>query len=261
MDLSLLTVNTVIAFLLVLFRISGMMVSAPLFNMRNIPAQLKVGMAVSIALILFPLHAAQVVIPKDLIQFSLMAVQETVIGILIGFTANLVFIALQMAGEYVSMQMGLSVANMLDPVTQTQSPIVGQFFFYFAALLFLSLNIHHGLIVGVDRSFNWIPLGHFIGEGHLTGGLMAERFIKLTGDMFVMALMIGVPLMGILLATEIALSFVAKVMPQMNVFMVGMPLKVALGLLAIMWCMPYLGGMLGEQYSHLIKVLLGLYKT
>ncbi len=261
MDLSLLTVNTVIAFLLVMFRISGMMVSAPLFNMRNIPVQAKIGFSFAFAMILFPLHAANLVVPKDLIQFALLAIQETVIGILLGFTANLVFIALQMAGEYVSTQMGLSVANMLDPVTQTQSPIVGQFFFYFAALVFLSLNIHHGLIVGIDRSFNWIPLGHFIGEGHLTGGLMAERFIKLTSDMFVMALVLGVPLMGILMATEIALSFVAKVMPQMNIFMVGMPLKVGLGLLAIVWCMPYMVGMLGDQYSHLVKVLLGLYRT
>jgi flagellar biosynthetic protein FliR len=261
LDLSLLTVNTVVAFLLVLFRIGGMLVSAPLFNMHNIPGQAKVGMALAFALIIFPLHAGNLVVPKDLIQFSLLAIQETIIGLLLGFTANLVFIALQMAGEYISLQMGLSVANMLDPVTQTQSPVVGQFFFYFAALMFLTLNIHHGLIAGVDHSFNWIPLGHFIGEGSLTGSVMAERFIKLSSDMFVMALMIGVPLMGILLATEISLSFVAKVMPQMNIFMVGMPLKVILGLLIILMGLPYLGSLLGDQYAHLIKVLLNLYRT
>jgi flagellar biosynthesis protein FliR len=261
LDLSLLTVNTVVAFLLVLFRISGMLVSAPLFNMRNIPAQAKIGMAFAFALILFPLHVANLVVPTDLIQFTVLAIQETILGILLGFTANLVFVALQMAGEFVSIQMGLSVASILDPVTQSQSPIVGQFFFYFAALVFLTLNIHHGLIIGVDRSFNWIPLGHFIGEGQLTGGLMAERFIKLTSDLFVMALMVGVPLMGVLLATEIALSFVAKVMPQMNIFMVGMPLKVTIGLLVILMGLPYLGSLLGDQYAHLVKVLLGLYKT
>ena len=261
MDLSLLTVNTVIAFLLVLFRISGMMLSAPLFSLRNIPSQAKLGMSLGFALILFPLHATQLVVPKDLIQFSLMAIQETIIGLLLGYTVNLIFMALQMAGEYVSMQMGLSVASMLDPVTQTQSPIVGQFFFYFAALLFLTLNIHHGLIVGLDHSFNSIPLGHFIGEGQLTGGVMAERFIKLTSDMFLMSLMVGAPLMGLLLTTEIALSFVAKVMPQMNVFMVAMPLKVLIGLLAILVGLPYLGTLLGDHYAHLVQVLLGLYKT
>jgi len=261
LDLSLLTMNTVIAFLLVLFRIAGMMVSAPLFNMRNIPTQVKVGFAVAIALILFPLHSANLVIPKDLIQFSLLVMQESIIGILIGFTANLTFIALQIAGEFFSMQMGLSIANLLDPVTNTQSAVVGQFFFYFAALLFLNLNIHHALIVGVDRSFNAIPLGHFIGEGNLTGGVMAERFIKLSGDMFLMALMIGAPLMGITLLLDIALSFVAKVMPQMNIFIVGLPLKVGGGLLAMIVSLPYVSSLLGEQYATLVKVLLGLYRT
>ena len=112
MDLSLLTVNVVIAFLLVLFRISGMMLSAPLFSMRNIPSQAKIGMALGFALILFPLHATHLVVPKDLIQFALMAIQETIIGLLLGYTVNLIFMALQMAGEYISMQMGLSVAHM-----------------------------------------------------------------------------------------------------------------------------------------------------
>lgn len=259
MDSSLFTMNAVIAFLLVLFRIGGMMVAAPIFNLRNVPPQAKIGIAVTLTLILFPTHAAHFTPPTDLIRFAMLAFQETVLGLLLGFTVQMMFTALQMAGEYVSMQMGLSVANLLDPVTQSQSPIVGQFFFYFAALLFLSLNIHHGLIVGVERSFNAIPLGHFIGEGPLSGGLMAERLIRLGGEMFVMSLMVGAPLMGILLVAEIALSFVAKVMPQMNVFMVGIPLKVGLGLWAILAGLPYLGGMLGDQYTHLIKVLMGFY--
>lgn len=261
MDLSLLTVNTVIAFLLVLCRIAGMLVSAPLFNMRTIPPQVKIGLAVATAMILFPLHSAHLVVPKDLIQFSLMAIQESILGILIGFTANLVFMGLQIAGEYISMQMGLSIANILDPVTQTQSAMIGQFFFYLGALMFLNLNIHHGLILSIDRSFQYVPLGHFIGEGSLTGGLMAERFIRLSSEMFMLALMIGVPLMGILLITEIAISFVAKVMPQMNVFTVMIPFKTGLGLVLILVGMPYLSATLGNQYAHLVQVLMGLYKT
>lgn len=261
MDLSLLTMNTVIAFLLVLFRISGMLVSAPLFSMRSIPGQAKVGFSVAMALILFPLHAAHLVVPKDLIQFALVAMQEVTIGILIGFTANLAFMAVQMAGDYISTQMGLSIANVMDPITQTQTPVIGQFFFYLAAMVFLTLNIHHGLLLGIDRSFDAIPLGHFFGEGKLTGGLVAERFIKLTSDMFIMALTVGVPIMGLLLVSEVALSFVAKIMPQMNLFMVGLPLKVGVGLLLILIGMPYMAAMLGEQYAHLVQVLMGLYKT
>jgi flagellar biosynthetic protein FliR len=256
-DLSLLTVNTVIAFLLILFRISGMLVSAPLFNMRSVPMQPKIGLAFTMALILFPLYSANLKVPTDLIQFAVMGIQEVILGLMIGFVANLFFIGLQMAGEFISFQMGLSVANILDPVTQAQVPVIGQFFFYFAALLFLSLNIHHALILGVGESFKAVPLGTFFTDG----GMMAERFIKLTSEMFVTAMVIGVPIMGILLVLEIALSFVAKVMPQMNIFMVGIPLKVGVGLILIMVSLPFLGQLLGDQYAHLVHVLKGLYRT
>lgn len=262
MDLSVLTVNTVVAFLLVLFRISGMLVSAPLFNMRAIPPQAKIGLAFAMALIFFPLHMGGLMVPTDLIQFALLAIQETLIGLLLGFTANLMFLAIQMAGEFISVQMGLSVAQVLDPVTQTNSPVMGQFFFYLAAILFLTLNIHHGLIVGIDKSFQWLPLGQFVGgEGALSGGALTVRLMKLTADMFLIALAIGLPVMGILLLSEVALGFVAKVMPQMNVFMVGIPLKVALGLLVIMISLPLVGEVLGHQYANLVQVLLGLYRT
>jgi flagellar biosynthetic protein FliR len=260
-DSNLLNPQAILAFLLILFRVSGLMVTAPLLSMRNIPAMAKVGLAAAFALILFPLHAAHPPEARDLIQFAALALQETAIGLLLGFVANLTFMALQMAGEFMSVQMGLSVAHVLDPITQSQSPLIGQFFFYFAAMLFLGLNIHHGLIAGIERSFTWLPLGHFMGEGRLSAGLMAERCIYLTGEVFVMALSAGIPVMGLLLVMEIALGFVAKVMPQMNVFMVAIPLKVLLGLVVILLSLPAFGDVLGAQYAHLVQVLLSLYKT
>ena len=262
MDVSLLNVNSILAFLLIVFRISGMILAAPLLGMRNIPMQTKVGFAFAFALILFPLHATHALPQsKDLIQFAAVVFQEVAIGLLLGFTANLTFMALQMAGEFMSTQMGLSVAHVLDPVTQSQSPLIGQFFFYFAALLFLSLNVHHALIAGIDRSFTWIPLGHFIGEGHLTASVMVQRCIHLCSELFVLAMTAGIPITGLLLVMEITLAFVAKVMPQMNVFMVAMPLKVLFGLLIILMALPAFAQVLGDHYAHLIQVLLNLYKT
>jgi flagellar biosynthesis protein FliR len=262
LDLSLLNVNSILAFLLIVCRLSGMIVAAPLLGMRNIPAQTKIGLALAIALILFPLHAAHdVPHSKDLFQFGVIVFQEVAIGLLLGFIANLTFMALQMSGEFMSTQMGLSVAHVLDPVTQSQSPLIGQFFFYFAAMLFLSLNVHHALIAGVDRSLTWIPIGHFIGEGHLTAGVMVQRCIHLGSELFMLALTAGIPITGLLLVMEITLAFVAKVMPQMNVFMVAMPLKVLFGLLIILMALPAFGHVLGDQYAHLIQVLLNLYKT
>jgi flagellar biosynthesis protein FliR len=228
--------------------------------MRSVPTRSKIGLAAVTALLLFPIYGHGVPVPHNLIQLTQLILQECAIGLTLGFVANLVFSALHMAGEYISQQMGLSIASIIDPVTQTQSPVIGQIFFYFAAFLFLSLNIHHGLFAALDKSFHWIPPGHFIGEGKLTMGLMTERTIQLSGEVFVMALMIGVPVMGILLCSEIALGFVAKVMPQMNIFTVAMPLKVGLGLFLLVSSLPYLEHLLGEQYAQLIRVLITLYQ-
>src|SRR5688572_21854299 len=114
-----LTQDSLLIYLLVLSRIAGILVAAALFNMHAIPTLSKVGLAAVFALILFPLHAANPPPVHDVIQFALLFCQETAIGLLLGFTANLTFMAFQMAGEFMSMQMGLSVAQMLDPVTGT----------------------------------------------------------------------------------------------------------------------------------------------
>lgn len=257
MDLSLLTTHTALAFLLMMFRLAGMMVSAPIFNIRSVPSQAKIGLVFATALVLFPLHAANFTAPTNLIQFAVMAIQETAIGLLIGFAASLVFFALQMAGEFIGFQMGISVAQVLDPVNGTNVPVIGQLFFYFGALLFLSLNVHHALILAVEHSFDLIPLGGLIANF----GALTERFLHLTGQMFILAMMVGLPIMGILLVLEVALSFVAKVMPQMNIFMVGIPLKVAVGLLVLITTMPALSVFLGDQYAELIHTLMGLYKV
>jgi flagellar biosynthetic protein FliR len=179
-----------------------------------------------------------------------------ILGMMIGLVAELVFAAVRMSGEYLAVQMGLSISGTLDPITGIQTPLVGQIFFIFAFFIFLNMNIHHALIVAVDKSFHWIPLGQGITEM----GRLAERFIALSGDMFVLALLVGLPVMGVLLATEAAMAFIAKVMPQMNIFIVGLPLKSFIGLLVIFATMPLLADLLSDQYSLLVQHLMGLYR-
>lgn len=255
MDLSLLSTSTVVTFLLVLFRVTGLFLSAPLLNMRSMPQLTKIGISFALAFILFPFHSQNFVVPQDLIQFAVLAGQEIIIGLLLGFTANLIFVAIQMAGEYISVQMGMSMSSILDPMTGTQVPTLGQVYFYFALLIFLSMNAHHALILGINHSFDVVPLGKFMASS----GVMAERFIQLGVEMFTLALIVCVPVMGTLLVTEIALGYMAKVMPQMNIFMVGMPLKLAVGLTALAVSFPYVNQLLIEQFDQLsqyLKVLL-----
>ena len=259
MDLSLITVPTVITFFLMLFRVSGMFLAMPVFSGTGIPQQVKIGLSIGVLLVLFPFYATakSYVVPKDVIQFTVLAIQELGIGFLIGFAADLLFAGVRMAGEYLSVQMGISVANVLDPQTGTQIPILSQVYAMTATILFLNLNIHHGLIVALNRSFQLIPLGH----PWPSMELITTRYLDLSAHIFLVAFYLGIPVLGVLFVTEVGLAFVAKVNPQMNIFMVALPLKVILGLSLMASAMPFTLDFLSKQYAALIQQVVVLYKA
>jgi flagellar biosynthesis protein FliR len=258
LDLNLLTTSTILLFLLMLVRISGMMVAAPFFSQMGVPTQLKVGIAVTLTLILFPLYSAKAHIPtSDLWGFSWIVGQEFVIGMLLGFVANMLFSAVQMAGYHVTTQMGLGIAQVVDPISQEQAPIMAQFYFILAILLFMSLNIHHSLIVAVAKSFEMIPLS----TGFVNFGLITARFMVLAGDLFRLSLMLVMPVIGTMLVLEVALAFMAKIMPQMNIFMVALPLKVGVALILIYLTLPFTLEVLGNAYADLSKHLVVLFQS
>lgn len=255
------TVQNILMFVLIVTRVSGMIVAAPFFSDQGVPNHIKVGLALAMSLLLFPFYAGAgktAPMPEDLIAFTLIAVQELAIGLMLGFAAMLAVTGLRMAGEHIAVHMGIAIASALDPATREQSTVFSQMMFFFGMLVFLSLNIHHGLIAAMDRSFQLIPLGHpFAALNHALAG----RFTAMAGEMFVIGLMVAMPVMAILMVTEVALGFVNKVMPQMNIFIVGLPLKVAVGLMVIMISLPSAAKYLGNQYATLIEHALGLFKV
>ena len=255
---NLLTIPAMLTFVLILIRVSGIFVSAPLLSGRGIPGRVKIAISVGMALILYPLHVKTpgFVVPTDLLGFTVVGFQELVIGLLIGYAAELLFTGIRMSGEYLAVQMGLSISSVLDPVSGTQTAVLGQFYFLFAFILFLILNVHHALIAGLEKSFYWIPLG----QGITNWAVLAEKFMMLTADMFKVSLLVGLPVMGVLLVTEISMAFMAKVMPQMNIFIVGLPLKAVIGMLVVMATLPFMVGFLSDQYTELVQHVLGLYK-
>lgn len=258
MDLSVLTISTILVFLLMLIRITGMLVASPFFGQMGVPVQVQVALAVTFSIILYPVYAAKAAVPvTDLWQFAWIGGVEFVIGMLIGFVANLVFAAVQLAGHHVTMQMGLSIAHVVDPISQQQAPIMAQFYFIMAILLFMALNMHHSLILAVARSFDSIPVasGAVANLGVLTG-----RFMALAAEMFVTSLMLILPILGMMLLMEISLAFTAKIMPQMNIFMVSLPIKVGLSLILMYLTLPFTVEALSKAYEQLAKHLVVLYQ-
>ena len=262
MDLSHITSTTVMAFLLMVIRIAGLFIAAPLFSQRAVPIMVTAWMAVMIAFIVAPFHLQHiapsvVLMVHDIWGFAWLAVQEFVIGSILGFVASLAFTGIEMAGTIVTQQMGLAMVQALNPFFNTQTQGLGQFYFVLAAFVFFSMNVHHSLIIAVTKSFEWMPVAHGLSHGpELVGRLLAMGSL-----LFTMALTFTLPILGTLLVVEVALAYVSKVMPQMNVFMVSLPLKVTVGFLLIAMTLPFCMKVAHQSFSECVHHMMMLYKV
>lgn len=219
----------IIIFMLVISRLSGMFITAPLFSTFPVPMPVKAGLIGLIAFLSYPIiasHTPASQIPNNMWGLGWMIVAEIMIGSMIGFCINIIFIAIQMAGHLLSMQMGLAVANVLDPITKHQVPIMGQLYLFMAMILFLGINGHHYLFTSVINSYALLPVGS---EFHLSGELI-EQIVMFTSQIFVIAFNIIMPIFAVLLLTDILLGFMSKMMPAMNIFVVALPIKIYIGL-------------------------------
>lgn len=196
---TLLSPRNVLIFLVIMTRIGGMIMSAPLFSTYPIPAMLKVWIVAVVSFIMYPMvsvHMSSITL-SSIPELVFLLFLELAIGFLIGFLANIVFIGLQLAGEVVSLQMGFTISNVLDPVTGNSAPLIGQFYLYFASFLFLALNAHLVLFSSVYQSFVAIPPGFNIPFD----GAIVHHIIKISTQMFHIAFGLIFPIFGILFAT------------------------------------------------------------
>lgn len=235
MDFTLLQIFTpanIIVFMAVFTRISGLLTSAPLFSTYPIPMQIKIWLVCFIAFIIYPFVQghSQFMIPHDIAGLTVVMIKEFAIGYIIGFCANLVFMAAELGANMFSIQMGLSISQALNPASGTTSPIISQAFTILLTLIFISLNAHQWLFSAVYSSFAHVPIGY----SFIFDGTLVQRVIYMTGQMFVIAIGISMPIFSVLLIKDILLGFISKLMPQMNIFMVAMPLKIYVGLLLCM---------------------------
>lgn len=221
-------------FLLVFGRISGLFLSAPIYSSRQIPVQLKVLMTVLLAAVI-----ALAVRPKYYADinhtgvFLLALFSEMLTGYAIGLVAYIIFAAVQLAGQLIDMQMGFGIVNVLDPQSGTQIPLVGNLNYLLALLVFLGMDGHHLLLTALYQSYQYIPVLGAAFEPGFTRFLM-----QLGAYLFVVALKIAAPVVTAIFVADVALGFIARTVPQMNVFLIGIPLKVLGGLLMLLLTLP-----------------------
>lgn len=235
--------------LLIFLRISGMLFSAPIFGNTSIPSSAKIFFSIILAYIIFFTVGNIDFDPntQNIIPLVLLGVKEVITGVLIGFMLNFIFYGFSYAGLLIGYDMGLAMAQMFDPATETDTNIMGQTMLILATLVFLLINGHHYLIRGIAYSFNIVPIGTF----HMSQGLL-DAIIKFSTGIFVLAVKIASPIMVSFFLLHLGSGIVARVMPQMNIFFVVQPLKSTLGLVILIALTPV--------YVYLIRNLLMAYE-
>ncbi len=237
---------TLAAFLLVLFRVTGLMLVAPLLGDRPVPATVKVSFSLILALILFPVlpvreyHGVLTVMGYGIVIF-----RELLIGIVIGYAAQTVFAGVMMAGQLISFQMGLALARAVDPVAAVSSTVVSVLYRWMALMVFIALGGHLHLLVALSDSFQMIGFGETVFDK-----TALQLILHMLNDLFKIAIRVAAPSTVVLFFTNSTLAILGRAMPQMHIFLVGLPLTMLLGYtilaLSTTGVVPYLGTLFGD---------------
>ncbi|CAM3751008.1 flagellar biosynthetic protein FliR [Alkalicoccus chagannorensis] len=246
------------AFLLILVRMSAFMLTLPFFNYQTIPGQVKIGIAVFMSWIIFFTDDWPALSINY--EYFLLILKEALTGLTIGLTAAVMLFAIQVAGGVMDLKLGFLIANVMDPQTGTQSPLLGSYLYTFSLLLILAIDAHHLMIDGAFFSYQYVPMEQL----YLPFGdeSVVEHFITAVNTMFIIAFQMAMPVVGSIFLVDVALGMIARTVPQVNVFVVGLPLKIFLGLIMMMLTMaPFfiLVEHLTEVTIEMMRTLMQLY--
>jgi flagellar biosynthesis protein FliR len=227
-------VDKFILFLLMFLRCVSLIVTAPLFGHQSVPVQVKAGLGVFLAFVLFAFSAqAGNVGSLKLFAILVLAFKEILTGVSIGFAVGIIFAGIRFAGDIMAVDMGFSMAMMYDPETNASFPVLGELLYTFVILIFILLNGHHFILESLASSYVIIPIGTW----HVSG-ITAQQIITMTGEVFVIAIKISAPVMISLFLVNISLGILNKAMPQMNIFGVLFPVKIGVGILVMTAMLP-----------------------
>jgi len=230
---------------LMLFRVMSLMMVLPFYGYSTIPVTIRMAFSFLLTSFLFPLHPEmQLTLGPGVIEFFGIVIHEVLLGAAIGMTASFILYGVQFAGQVIGRSMGFAIINVMDPQSQSQVPLMGQLLNMLALMIFLIFGGHHFLLMAIDESFIAIP----IGSGMLSGAGV-ENFARLSADIFVIGVKVGAPVLVAILVTEFALGFLARTVPQMNVWIIGFPLKIGIGLLTLSLSLPMLVYVFGKIYG------------
>lgn len=234
-----------VGFIVIFARISGVFLTAPVLSDGNVPAQVKVAFIFVLALVFFSaLEGPQVPSQPAALQVLLLTGGEFAVGLLIGFAARVLLAGVNLAGEIIGFQMGIGLAAVVDPNTGAQFALLGEVLNILALLLFVVLDGHHMFIQAIAMSYRVVEPG-----GIQVGQPLFQGLMDVAANLFVVGLRVGAPLIAAMLAANFSIGLIARTVPQINIFIVGLPFTIGLGLLLLALGFPFFI----EAVSHVIR--------
>lgn len=223
--------------LLIFTRTLGMMILMPFLSNRTIPAIAKIGLGFFCSIILI-----NIVPPLEfdgdptLVAYAILVIKESATGWMLGFGAYIVFAILTLAGQFIDYQIGFSMVNVFDPMSQTQLTTTGNFYYFIFLLIFLTTRSYGYIFRALKTSYQFIPIGRIAPSDELYVSL-----IEYFNTFFLLALQIAAPIFFVMLVTNVVLGILARTVPQLNMFVVGFPIKIILGLFILYFTMALFG--------------------
>lgn len=252
MDLFTLLQGHAAVFMLLLTRVSGIFVISPFFGSLNIPVYFRAAAALAITIVLFPVvdNLGAINPPATIWAYAWAVLTELFVGWLIGFVAYIAFAAITMAGKVMDMQVGFAVVNVMDPTSGQQMPLIGSFLYNLGIIVFLVTNGHHMIIAALFESFKIVPLLNM--QPDMSLPMIIADF---TTDIFLTGMKIAMPVTFAILLTNVGLGILARTMPQMNIFVVGIPMQLTIGVIILSMVLPFyvlfLDVLFNEMYGNI----------
>jgi flagellar biosynthetic protein FliR len=239
-------------FVLILIRLASFVFAAPFFNTANVPNRFKIGFSFALSIIVYSINSDMTVQYNNMMDFCIIVVQEVIVGVLLGAVSSFAVQIIQFSGKMIDMDIGISMAQIYDPTTRMQVGIMGNFYYYMLMLLLIS-GMHRFLIEAIVETYNVIPIG-----GVKFGAGLYTTIIQFMSDYFVIGFRIALPVFATMLLLNCILAILARIAPQMNMFVVGMQLKIFVGIFVIFFTirmLPAVSNFIFEEIKDLFSLL------
>ncbi len=226
--------HSIIVLFLIFTRFGAMVLLIPLFGARNVPIRVKILFALMMSMIFFLSDVYSVGFTIERFDsFALAVVFEIINGLMLGAVVLIIMNAIYIAGFLIDMGMGFSMANVVSPTSEAQVPVTANFYYVLAMILFVVTNAHHSVIIGFTRTLENTPLGVLA-----LSPLHVEGYFQLIKETFIIGFQMALPMITVILIANIILGLLSKAMPGLNVFIVGMPFKILIGITVLLVMLP-----------------------